>query len=89
MYIRGPSFALAEAIARQWRNIKEARPMPELFPIPLVEQIQCVEREIAYRTRVYPRQVFNHRMTRENADREIARMSAVLDTLIWLRDHHQ
>jgi hypothetical protein len=61
----------------------------ELFPIPLDEQLQCVEREITLRRKVYPRFIFNHRMTRENADREIARMEAVRESLIWMRDHAQ
>jgi hypothetical protein len=61
----------------------------ELFPLPLAEQIAAVEREINLRKRVYPRRIEARKMTRDNADREIARMSAVLDTLIWLRDSHQ
>jgi hypothetical protein len=60
--------------------------MPELFAIPLDEQIECVEREIGYRKRVYPKFIFNRRMTRTAADREIDRMTAVRDTLIALRD---
>jgi hypothetical protein len=60
--------------------------MAELFPIPLAEQIQCVEREIAFRRRVYSRWVFGKKMTQAKADKEIAAMSAVLDTLIRLRD---
>lgn len=59
----------------------------ELFPIPLAEQLQCVEREISLRKRVYPRFIYNHKMTRENADREIARMEAVRESLIWMLDN--
>ena len=62
--------------------------MTELFPLPLAEQIACVERELGYRKRVYPRRIEARQMTRANADKEIARMTAVLDTLVWLRDHH-
>jgi predicted nucleic acid-binding protein len=61
----------------------------ELFPIPLVEQIQCVEREIALRIRVYARRVADRKMTSAQADKQIAAMSAVLDTLLWLRDNHR
>jgi hypothetical protein len=61
----------------------------ELFPIPLAEQIVCVEREIGFRKRVYPRRVADRKMTQANADKQIAAMTAVLDTLLWLRDHHQ
>jgi hypothetical protein len=63
--------------------------MAELFPIPLAEQIQAVEREIALRRRVYPRRVADRRMSQALADKQIAVMTAVLDTLLWLRDHHQ
>jgi hypothetical protein len=61
--------------------------MTELFPLPLSEQIACVEREIELRRRVYARRVADRKMSRATADREIERMAAVLDTLIWLRDN--
>ena len=54
----------------------------DLFPISLGEQIACIERELNYRRRVYPRQVASRRMSQEQADKEIARMSAVRDTLM-------
>lgn len=50
------------------------------------EQITCVMREINMRRRVYPKWVANGRMTKENADREIAAMAAVLDTLKGLKN---
>lgn len=53
----------------------------DLFPISLDDQIAAVRREIAMRERVYPRQVGNGRMTQTLADRELALMRAVLDTL--------
>jgi hypothetical protein len=59
----------------------------ELFPIPLIEQIQCVEREIALRRRVYPRHVSGGRMTQDFADKQIERMEAVLESLHWMKDH--
>lgn len=49
--------------------------------IPLADQITCVKREIAMRQRVYPRWTGAGRMTEANADLEIARMKAVLETL--------
>lgn len=55
--------------------------MSELFPPTLDDQIASVEREIAQRLRVYPRQVAAERMTQAAADRELARMRAVLSTL--------
>jgi hypothetical protein len=59
--------------------------MSDLLPITLDDQIAAVEREIAMRGRVYPRQVFNRKMTQRQADREIALMIAVLASLIGLR----
>ena len=56
-----------------------------LFAPTLDDQIACVEREIALRRRAYPRFVFNHRMTREKADREIELMEHVLQTLQGLK----
>lgn len=55
--------------------------MPDLFPVTLDDQIACVEREIRMRERVYPHQVNLGRMNQEYADRELARMRAVLSTL--------
>ena len=49
--------------------------------ITIDEQIKAVEREISMRRRVYPRWVENKRMSREKADKEIATMEAVLETL--------
>ena len=43
--------------------------------------IACIEREIKLRHRVYPNRVENRRMSQALADREIARMNAVLRTL--------
>jgi hypothetical protein len=59
--------------------------VPELFPIGLPEQIACVEREIALRHRVYPRRVADRKMTQALADKQIAAMSAVLETLLFVR----
>jgi hypothetical protein len=60
--------------------------MAELFPIGIDEQIACVEREIALRIRVYQRRVAERRMTQALADKQIAAMSAVLDTLLDVRN---
>lgn len=49
--------------------------------ITIEDQIKAVEREISMRRRVYPRWVENKRMSREKADKEIATMEAVLETL--------
>ena len=58
--------------------------MPDLFaeePVPLLEQIICVEREIGMRERAYPRWVATGKMKQHTAEREITVMRAVLETL--------
>jgi hypothetical protein len=63
--------------------------MTALFPIGIDEQIACVEREIALRRRVYPRRVADRKMTQALADKQLAAMSAVLDTLLYLRESRE
>lgn len=60
--------------------------MAELFAelptvVSLADQIECVEREIRMRRRVYPRRVAESRMSADAARRETATMEAVLETL--------
>ena len=49
--------------------------------VPLAEQIEAVEREIRFRRYVYPRRIAQGKMTQQQADAEIARMEAVLETV--------
>ena len=49
--------------------------------ISLLEQIKCVQREVALRRRVYKNRVAMKQMSQAQADEEIDRMCAVLDTL--------
>lgn len=49
--------------------------------VPIREQIACIERELRYRHRAYPRFVEHGRMTISKAREEIRRMEAVLETL--------
>ena len=49
--------------------------------ISLSEQIACVRREVRLRERVYPRRIAEGRMRQAEADRELVRMRAVLQTL--------
>lgn len=56
-----------------------------LFPVSIEEQIRCVEREIGMRVQVYARRVLERRMTQGTADKEIAHMRAVLNTLLNLK----
>lgn len=58
--------------------------MSDLFDrrgVPIHEQVECAERELGYRRRVYPRWVSDGRMTQAKADLEIARMEAIVKTL--------
>lgn len=47
----------------------------------LEDQIACVERELAFRARVYPRWVADRKLLQATADLEMERMRAVLETL--------
>lgn len=49
--------------------------------VPVREQIRCVEREVRLRRSAYVRWAASGRMKQAEADREIAAMEAVLDTL--------
>ena len=57
---------------------------------PSIEaQIDCVKREIAMRESAYPGWVTRKRMSQTRADREIATMRAVLDTLYVVRSNER
>lgn len=51
--------------------------MPDLFPITDADKLACIEREIKFRSYVYPRRIDNGTMTQEKADREIAIMQSI------------
>lgn len=50
-------------------------------PPTLEEQVFCVRRELRLRRRAYPRWVQTGKMTRAEADKQIAHMEAALATL--------
>lgn len=52
------------------------------------EQIKCVEREIAYRRRCYPRWVAEGRMKQIDADYEIECMQYVLNTVKQTKQYY-
>jgi hypothetical protein len=54
---------------------------PMTSDFSLTHQIKCVEREIGFRERVYPRWVADGKMTSEQADYQVQCMRAVLTTL--------
>jgi hypothetical protein len=52
-------------------------------PEPSLEAlIECVEREISYRKRVYPRRVWKKAMSQDFADQQIRLMEGVLKNLV-------
>lgn len=59
--------------------------MADLFPVTIDQQIECVERELKLRERVYPRRIAARQMTTVLAERELDRMRAVLATLRALK----
>ena len=54
--------------------------------ITIEQMIACVEREIGMRERVYPRWVEQKKMLQTTADQELARMRAVRDLLVDVKD---
>lgn len=58
--------------------------MADLFPPTLAELVACAQREANLRAYVYPRRVALKRMTQEKAEKEIALMLAIVETLIRL-----
>ena len=50
--------------------------------ISIVDQIACLEREIGFRAKLYPRWVMQNKLTQGIVDQELARMRAALDTLV-------
>ena len=54
--------------------------------ITIEQMISCVGREIGMRERVYPRWVEQKKMLQTTADQELARMRAVRDLLVDVRD---
>lgn len=54
--------------------------------VPIDEQIACVERELRFRRKTYPRLVRSRQLTQVLADKELERMEAVLGTLTRVKD---
>jgi len=49
--------------------------------VPIERQVQCVERELKFRRRVYARRVVDKKMSKTQMDNELEAMEAVLATL--------
>lgn len=58
----------------------------DLFPVSIADQIAELERELSLRQRVYPEFVRAKRLSQRNADLQIARLQAAIDTLRSVRD---
>ena len=53
--------------------------------VSIEDQIACVHREVAMREKLYARWIQDHKITQKTADIELARMRAVLQTLLGLK----
>lgn len=60
----------------------QSEPRPK---IGITEQIACVNRELALRYTVYPKQVKSGKISERLAQQETERMEAVLATLKWVQ----
>ncbi len=52
--------------------------------VSLAEQIACVQRELTFRRRLYPRWVTDRKISQAKADAELRAMEAVLISLLHL-----
>lgn len=48
-------------------------------PVTSADKLACAERELIFRNNVYPRRVRAHLMSRDEADRQIAIMQAIIE----------
>lgn len=55
------------------------------IPVPLDDQLKELEREMAMRRKVYPRQIELCQITKEAAEKALARLIAARDTLLALK----
>lgn len=58
--------------------------MTDAPPIPAIEKLRAVEREIGYRRLVYPRRVEAKKMTQRQADWQLQVMEAIRDDYLTL-----
>jgi hypothetical protein len=54
--------------------------------IALADQIAELRRELALRTQVYPKFVASGRLRQKQADQQVARMTAALETLVKISE---
>lgn len=50
-----------------------------MTPIPAIEKLRAIEREIGFRKMVYPRRVAENKMTQRQADYQLRVMEAIRD----------
>lgn len=53
--------------------------------ISIDDQIRCAQRELDMRQKVYPNLVRNKKMTEAAAEKEVASMFAIIETLRWAK----
>jgi hypothetical protein len=58
-------------------------------PIPAMEKLRAIERELGFRRTVYPRRVAENKMTQKQADWQLAVMMAIRDDYIALVKQEQ
>ena len=58
--------------------------MTEAPPIPHIEKLRAIEREIGFRRLVYPRRVLEKKMTQKQADWQMRVMEAIRDDYLTL-----
>lgn len=58
--------------------------MSDVIEVSLEDQVRCLKREIAMRKNVYPKWIATGRLKQEDADREIAALTAALHTIMNL-----
>jgi hypothetical protein len=63
--------------------------MPSTKPITYHEMASCLKRELYYRSRVYPGQIDRGMMTRDEAQRQIDVMHAILELVENLEREEQ
>lgn len=56
-------------------------------PVPIIEQVKAVGREVGLRRNVYPGLVARMKIDQAKADAEIAAMEAAYRTLQWVLRH--
>ena len=60
-----------------------------MFEVTLQEMVDCINRELSFRSRVYPRWVRDGKLSQKVADMEMIRMQAIRDKLVSLQQQEK